>query len=96
MPSIGENAPRGWGPSQACSAGLRPPKSRPLSPEPRGSASPTHAGAWAREAGAARVYWLTQEFNTTARRLYDRVGKVIEESKRERYARLLAEWRSVL
>ena len=24
--------------------------------------------------GAASVYWLTQEFNTTARRLYDRIG----------------------
>lgn len=25
-------------------------------------------------AGAPRVYWLTQSFNATARRLYDRVG----------------------
>jgi GNAT superfamily N-acetyltransferase len=25
-------------------------------------------------AGAPSVYWLTQDFNTTARRLYDRVG----------------------
>ncbi|MBO9472621.1 GNAT family N-acetyltransferase [Shimia sp. R10_1] len=25
--------------------------------------------------GAPNVYWLTQEFNTTARQLYDRVGK---------------------
>lgn len=25
-------------------------------------------------AGAASVYWLTQEFNVTARRLYDRIG----------------------
>jgi GNAT superfamily N-acetyltransferase len=25
--------------------------------------------------GADQVYWLTQEFNTTARRLYDRVGQ---------------------
>ncbi|MGY9049970.1 hypothetical protein P775_18990 [Puniceibacterium antarcticum] len=25
-------------------------------------------------AGAANVYWLTQEFNTTARQLYDRIG----------------------
>lgn len=24
--------------------------------------------------GAASVYWLTQEFNTTARQLYDRIG----------------------
>lgn len=28
----------------------------------------------AREAGAARVYWQTQENNTTARRLYDQVA----------------------
>lgn len=27
-------------------------------------------------AGAPGVYWLTQEFNTTARTLYDRIGKV--------------------
>ncbi|OSP55449.1 GNAT family N-acetyltransferase [Pseudoruegeria sp. SK021] len=26
-------------------------------------------------AGAANVYWLTQSFNTTARQLYDRVGR---------------------
>ncbi|MFN3825076.1 MAG: GNAT family N-acetyltransferase [Pseudorhodobacter sp.] len=26
--------------------------------------------------GTPSVYWLTQEFNTTARRLYDRVAKV--------------------
>jgi len=26
--------------------------------------------------GAASVYWLTQEFNTTARHLYDRIAKV--------------------
>jgi GNAT superfamily N-acetyltransferase len=26
-------------------------------------------------AGAPNVYWLTQEFNATARRLYDRVGR---------------------
>ncbi len=24
--------------------------------------------------GAATVYWMTQDFNTTARRLYDRIG----------------------
>ena len=24
--------------------------------------------------GASNVYWLTQDFNTTARRLYDRIG----------------------
>jgi GNAT superfamily N-acetyltransferase len=27
-------------------------------------------------AGAADVYWLTQEFNVTARHLYDRIGRV--------------------
>lgn len=27
-------------------------------------------------AGSPAVYWLTQEFNTTARQLYDRVAKV--------------------
>lgn len=26
--------------------------------------------------GASNVYWLTQEFNTTARQLYDRIAKV--------------------
>ena len=26
--------------------------------------------------GAPKVYWLTQEFNATGRRLYDRVGKL--------------------
>ena len=26
--------------------------------------------------GAPAVYWLTQEFNSTARQLYDRIGKV--------------------
>ncbi len=25
-------------------------------------------------AGVPTVYWLTQDFNTTARRLYDRIG----------------------
>ena len=29
----------------------------------------------ARAAGAARYYWLTQDHNTTARRLYDRVAR---------------------
>ncbi|MBJ2153975.1 GNAT family N-acetyltransferase [Paracoccus sp. IB05] len=28
------------------------------------------------EKGAPGVYWLTQEFNTTARQLYDRIAKV--------------------
>ncbi|NNF92000.1 MAG: GNAT family N-acetyltransferase, partial [Boseongicola sp.] len=27
-------------------------------------------------AGAPSVYWLTQDFNTQARRLYDRIGEV--------------------
>lgn len=27
-------------------------------------------------AGCPSVYWLTQDFNATARRLYDRIGKV--------------------
>ena len=29
---------------------------------------------WAREHGCGRVYWLTHETNTRARRLYDQVG----------------------
>jgi GNAT superfamily N-acetyltransferase len=32
--------------------------------------------AAADDAGASQVYWTTQHFNETARRLYDRVGKV--------------------
>lgn len=28
------------------------------------------------DAGADAVYWLTQDFNTTARQLYDRIGNV--------------------
>ena len=31
--------------------------------------------AQAREAGAARLYWLTQENNAVARRLYDRLAR---------------------
>ena len=30
---------------------------------------------WARERGCGRVYWLTQESNATARRLYDQVAE---------------------
>jgi GNAT superfamily N-acetyltransferase len=30
--------------------------------------------AKAREAGAPEVYWMTQDFNATARRLYDRIA----------------------
>ena len=33
-----------------------------------------HVTEWAREHGAAKVYWLTHESNTTARGLYDRVA----------------------
>jgi GNAT superfamily N-acetyltransferase len=32
--------------------------------------------AAADKAGSPNVYWLTQEFNTTARQLYDRIGTV--------------------
>jgi GNAT superfamily N-acetyltransferase len=35
-------------------------------------------------AGAERVYWLTQETNRTARRLYDRVGRLTPFIKYER------------
>lgn len=31
--------------------------------------------AKAKEAGAPEVYWMTQEFNATARRLYDRLAE---------------------
>lgn len=37
-------------------------------------------------AGAPSVYWLTQEFNTDARRLYDRVGKLTPFIKYQRAA----------
>ncbi|MGP3957197.1 GNAT family N-acetyltransferase [Nonomuraea sp. 3N208] len=30
---------------------------------------------WARERGCSRVYWNTHESNSTARRLYDKVGE---------------------
>ncbi|MGW8482687.1 N-acetyltransferase family protein [Microbacterium sp. NPDC055903] len=33
-----------------------------------------HVRQWAEDAGAAKVYWLTAETNTTARSLYDRVA----------------------
>lgn len=35
-------------------------------------------------AGAPNVYWLTQEFNSTARRLYDRIGSVTPFIKYQR------------
>jgi GNAT superfamily N-acetyltransferase len=31
--------------------------------------------AKAKEAGSPEVYWMTQEFNATARRLYDRIAE---------------------
>lgn len=40
--------------------------------------------ARADEAGAANVYWLTQDFNETARRLYDRVAKLTPFIKYQR------------
>lgn len=35
-------------------------------------------------AGAPQVYWLTQDFNTTARQLYDRIGQVTPFIKYQR------------
>ncbi len=40
--------------------------------------------AEADKAGCPAVYWLTQDFNTTARRLYDRVGRLSPFIKYER------------
>ena len=40
--------------------------------------------AKADEAGAPTVYWLTQDFNTTARQLYDRIGTVTPFIKYQR------------
>lgn len=40
--------------------------------------------AHADEMGLAQVYWLTQDFNHTARRLYDRVGQVTPFIKYQR------------
>lgn len=40
--------------------------------------------AAADEAGAPSVYWLTQDFNSTARRLYDRVGQLTPFIKYQR------------
>lgn len=39
-----------------------------------GEALIAHVRDWAIENGCAKVYWLTQEHNRTARRLYDRVA----------------------
>ena len=40
-----------------------------------GRALIAHVTDWARASGSAKVYWLTQDTNTTARTLYDRVAK---------------------
>lgn len=40
--------------------------------------------AWADSDGCPSVYWLTQDFNTTARQLYDRVGKLTPFIKYDR------------
>ncbi|MGC5222650.1 GNAT family N-acetyltransferase [Micromonospora sp. DT81.3] len=40
-----------------------------------GAALIEHVRDWAREHGCAKVYWLTQEHNRTARSLYGRVAK---------------------
>lgn len=40
-----------------------------------GAALIAHAADAARDAGAEKVYWLTEESNETARRLYDRVAE---------------------
>jgi GNAT superfamily N-acetyltransferase len=37
-------------------------------------------------AGAPSVYWLTQDFNTTARQLYDRIGRLSPFIKYDRPA----------
>lgn len=34
-----------------------------------------HVAQWSRDQGCAKVYWLTQHDNTTARALYDRVAR---------------------
>ena len=40
--------------------------------------------AAADKAGAPNVYWTTQDFNTTARQLYDRIGRLTPFIKYER------------
>lgn len=49
-----------------------------VSPDARGAGTGreliTHVRSWAQERGIEKVYWLTQEGNTTARRLYDAVA----------------------
>ena len=39
-----------------------------------GAALVEHVRSWASENGCAKVYWLTQRENRTARKLYDRVA----------------------
>jgi GNAT superfamily N-acetyltransferase len=39
-----------------------------------GSALIAHVRDWAHRHGCDKVYWLTQQHNTTARRLYDRLA----------------------
>ena len=36
------------------------------------------------DAGSPSVYWMTQDFNTEARKLYDRIGKLSPFIKYER------------
>ncbi|MEV4775044.1 GNAT family N-acetyltransferase [Microbacterium sp. LWO13-1.2] len=49
-----------------------------VAPDARGSGSGramiAHVREWAEQAGCAKLYWLTQEGNATARTLYDRVA----------------------
>lgn len=49
-----------------------------VAPDSRGSGAGraliAHVTDWARDNGCAKVYWLTQETNATARALYDRVA----------------------
>lgn len=49
-----------------------------VAPDTRGTGAGraliAHVADWGREHDAAKVYWLTQETNATARTLYDRVA----------------------
>jgi len=51
-----------------------------VSPAARGAGTGraliAHVREWAERNGCGQVYWLTQESNTTARALYDRVAKL--------------------
>lgn len=51
-----------------------------VAPDTRGSGAGraliAHVREWAEAHGCAQVYWLTQESNTTARTLYDKVAKL--------------------